>query len=92
MRKPKPKSQRQREIDRLILELDAHGPSSEEYGNVLDRLQKLHKMEQDYRPDRPSADAVVAAGANLLAVVLIIRHENLNVISTKALSFVSKLK
>ena len=92
MFKPRPKTQRQREIDRLILELDKHQPDSEKYGEVLSRLSKLHKMEQDYRPNRPSADTCVAAGANLLAVAMIIRHENLNVITSRALTFVSKLK
>lgn len=90
MFKPQPKTQRQREIDRLVLELDNHQPSSEEYGNVLDRLSKLHKMEQDYRPNRPSADTIVVAATNLLGIAMIIRHENLNVITTKALSFVKK--
>lgn len=92
MPKPKTKTQRQREIDRLVLELDKHEPTSEKYGDVLNRLSKLHKMEQDYRPNRPSADTVVAAGANILGIAMIIRHENLNVITTKALTFVSKLK
>jgi len=43
-------------------------------------------------PDRVSYDTMVATAANLVGIALIIRHEHVNVITSKAMSFVPKLK
>ena len=89
---PQPKSRLQIEIDQLVLALGDHDPNSEEFGTITERLSKLHKIEQDRKPNRVSPDTALLVGANLLGIAMIIRHENLNVITSKALNFVIKAR
>jgi len=49
----------------------------------------LKQMDTE-KPDRVSKDALVAAGASIAGIVLIIGYERMNVIASKALSFVFK--
>jgi hypothetical protein len=49
--------------------------------------------EKDFSaPKRVSWDTWALVGANLLGIVLIIGHERANVVTSKALGFVSKLR
>lgn len=65
---------------------------SEEYGVALEQLSKLQKIRQEEKPDRVSSDALLAAAVNILGIALIIKHEHVNVITSKALGFIPKLK
>lgn len=81
-----------REIKKLLSELDVLESVSEEYGTVLDRVSKLHKLkETEKNPWQVSPDTAVLAVTNLLGILLIIRHEHVNVISSKATGFVKRL-
>lgn len=87
--KPKRKSRLQTEIDKLVLALNDHATGSEEYGQIVERLSKLHKIQQDTTPTRSvSPDTALTVGANLLGILMIVRHEHLHVITSKALNFV----
>ena len=86
--KSKPKSRLQIEIDQLVLALGDHTTGSEEYGEIVERLSKLHKINQDTRPASVDPNTALMIADNLLGIVVIVRHENLNVITSKALSFV----
>lgn len=86
--KSKPKSRLQIEIDQLVLALGDHAPDSEEFGEIVERLSKLHKINQDIRPASVDPNTAVTVAANLVGIFAIIRHEQLNVIASKALSFV----
>lgn len=89
---PKPKSKLQKEIDLAFEELRNHDMTSEKYATVLDRVAKMQKLQAETARKPLSPDTMVSAGANLLGIMLIIRHENLNVITSKALNFVGKTK
>lgn len=89
---PHPDSEYDKQIRRVLHELETTDPNSEQYGTLVERLQKLQKMRAEDRPDRPSSDTLVLAGANLIGLVLIIRHEQFNVITTKALGFVTRVR
>jgi len=78
------------EIARALKELNDKKPGTEEYNSILNHLEKLHKIQET--PDRVSYDTMVATAANLVGIALIIRHEHVNVITSKAMSFVPKLK
>lgn len=88
----KPKTKLQLEIDRLVLSLDNHTTDSEMYGTIVDRLKELTKIQSDSAPASVSPDTKVAAAVNLLGIMLIIRHEHVNVVASKAVSFVQKLR
>lgn len=65
---------------------------SEEYTTMSDNLSKLYKLrENDSRP-RVSPDTLALVAGNLLGIVMIVGHERASVVTSKALSFVSKLK
>lgn len=84
-------------VDDLIARLTAkmHNEmtaGSEEYGVALDQLSKLQKIRQDEKPDRVSSDAILGAAVNILGIALILKHEHVNVITSKALGFIPKVK
>ena len=58
---------------------------------VLKDLQ-ADAMRDERRFFGIKADTLVLVGANLAGIALILGHERLNVVTTKALGFVSKLK
>jgi hypothetical protein len=71
--------------------LDEETVGSDDYVKVAQQLTTLHKMK-DENPNRISKDTLVLVGANLLGILLIIRHEHVNVITTRAMNLVPKLK
>lgn len=64
---------------------------SEEYATLLQRLDKLHSIKES-NTKRISPDTILIVGANLLGIVLILGYERVNVVASKALSFVVKSK
>lgn len=80
------------EISRIVLALQDQDPTSDEYGATLEKLSKLQKIRQEEKPDRPSTDALITVAANLIGIALIIKHEDMNVITSKAMSFIIKPK
>jgi len=80
------------EIVRIARVLKTHQPHDEQYAKTLEHLSKLHKMRHDELPDRASKDTMINAAANLVGMLMIVHHEHVGVITTKALAFVMRLK
>ena len=57
----------------------------------LDR-EKFEMEKQRFLSWKPSPDAVITAAGSMLGILAILHYEKLGIISSKALSFVSKLK
>lgn len=91
MFQPKPKSRLQIEIDRNVLALNDHLPGTEEYGIVVERLSKLHKIQSDNTREKVSPNIALSTAANLFGILMIIQHEHMGVITSKALAFVKKV-
>lgn len=89
---PKSKTSLDKEIDKLVLELETHEPTSTEFGTIVERLSKLHKIQEDRKPESINPNTVLTIGANLAGILMIINYEHLGVISTKAMSFIPKIK
>lgn len=82
----------QKEIDDLLLEMEKMDPMSEEYKTRLQNVERLTKIKESYEPKISfSPDAILGFLANILGIVLILHHEDFNVITSKATSFVSKM-
>lgn len=82
-----------RAISDLLEELNVMEGSNEDYDPTADNLIKLMKLKQEVNPAwRPSPDAVVGAAGSILGILLILHFEKLGVVTSKALSFVGKLK
>ncbi len=82
----------EKELGILFAELRHHGPSSEEYSTVLDRIVQVHKLKADEKPPQVSPDTLITAGTNLLGILLILHHERLNIITTKAMSMAPRIR
>jgi hypothetical protein len=89
---PKKNTYVDNEISRVVLALQDVDPKSDEYGAILEKLSKLQKVRQEEKPDRVSSDTIAMIAANLAGIAIIVRHENLNVVTSKALSFILKAK
>lgn len=90
--KQKPKSQLDLEIDRLVLELKKHQPTSDEYTKIMAQLKDLSKVQKEQSPESVSPDTKVMAAVNLAGIMMILKHETVHVIASKAVSFVPKLR
>ncbi len=80
------------EIERAFARLSDLAMDTEEYRKILDHITELHRMKEAERPSRVSPDTWATIGANILGIVLIIRHEHVNVITSRAMNLVPKLK
>jgi hypothetical protein len=88
------------EPDLLSLAIeDAHrrlaenAPSTDNYAKIADQIIKLTKLKAEITAkSKVSADTIVLVAANIAGILLIIGHERVNVIATKAIGFVLKTK
>ena len=78
------------EVERALRELKNHAIGSEEYNKTLDSIVVLHRMKEEEKPDSVSKDTLAIIGANLLGVLVIIKHESVNVITSKAMNLLLK--
>lgn len=76
-------------IDEALTDLS---PYDEEYLDKVKALDTLYKLKEISSPKRVSPDTLVIVAGNLLGIALIIRHENVNVVTSKALGFVMKAR
>ncbi len=76
--------------NRAIRELSGHEIGSEEYKTILDRAVTLQKLMDEEKPSSVSKDTLAVIGANLLGILMIIKHENINVITSRAMNLIMK--
>lgn len=76
------------ELERMIRRLNSEVPLSEEYAKTLTLVERLEEMMEKEKPSSVSKDTLVTVAANLAGIFMIIRHEHVNVITSKALGFV----
>jgi hypothetical protein len=91
---PRAKAQTRLEvaIDRALIELETKDVASAEYKTILERVETLYEVRKTDKPDRVSADNLATISANLVGIILIIRHEHVNVITSRAMGLVTKLR
>ena len=77
-------------LERAIREMNRHEIGSAEYAKRLEIVSKLHKMREEEKPSSVSRDTILVVGANLLGIFVIVLHENVNVIASKALNLIMK--
>jgi hypothetical protein len=84
------KSQRmlESELERTLIRLKAEEVYSDDYKKTLSTVERLHGMMDKQKPSSVSKDTALTVAANLIGIFLIIKHENVNVITSKALNFV----
>lgn len=76
------------QIELILHEMVSEDQASERYSQLADQLVKLHDLKESTYKRRINPDVALAVAGNLASVLLILNHEKLNVISSRAMSFV----
>lgn len=81
-------SQLELAFDRTVRDLKHHSVTSEEYRITLEVAIKLHEMISKEKSSYLSKDTMASVGANLLGIFMVIKHENVNVITSRAFNLI----
>lgn len=76
-------------LDRALRELSNHSIDSQEYAKILEMVVKLHKMKEE-ESSSVSKDTILVVAANLLGIFMILKHEHVNVITSRAMNLLLK--
>ena len=76
------------ELERALTAMRAEVVNGEEYVKRLNVVERLHGLMDDEKPRSLSKDTMLNVAANLIGIILIIKHESVNVVTSKALGFV----
>ena len=80
------------EIDRLITDLETYPPCSTEYTVAAKNLETLYQAQNVAQKGKLSKDAILSSATSLGGIVMILVFEKTEIITTKALSFVTKAR
>jgi hypothetical protein len=75
------------ELEYSLKSLRAQTIGSEEHKKIMDAAVTLHGL-MDEDPPGVSKDTLTLVAGNLLGILLIIKHEHVNVITSKALGLI----
>jgi hypothetical protein len=93
MKKPKREATKLEEtLDQLMLEMSYVPCDSDEYAQMTDQLQKLYSLKETDSKSRLSPDTLAIVAANLAGIVMIVGFERANILTSKAINFLLKLK
>lgn len=92
LRKPKTPSGIDLAIEDVLSEMKGFTADAKEFDAMTTQLQKLHALKVAEKPCAVDPNTLAMIGGNLLGIVLILEFERMNVITSKAMSFVSKLR
>lgn len=77
----------------VLSEMKGLNADTEEYNAASDQLCKLMKLRKEIRPSWvPDVNTLIQGGASLLGILLIIKYEERHAITSKALSFIGRLR
>lgn len=79
-------------IDEALASLQELELGTEEYATAADQIAQLHALKEEKSKKSVSPDVVITVLANLAGILFILHHEQVNVVTSKALSFVVKPK
>lgn len=83
--RPKISSPVELELASLFRELKHHAVDSKEYATILDHIVTLHGLRKDEETAGVSKNTLALIGGNLLGIFMIIRHEQVNVVTSRAI-------
>lgn len=86
----KGKTSLDKEIDGVLSWMASTEPYTEEYSAMANNLKKLYEIKNGNKNDNIKLDTIVVVAGNLLGIWLILNYEELDIITSKALSFVGK--
>lgn len=89
-RNKKDKDDLDEEIARCIEQISKLDLSSEKYAVAAENLKKLFEAKSLRTKWTISPDTILAVGANLVGILLILNYERVGIVTTKALTFLPK--
>ena len=83
----------EKEIDRLSETLSYTDMDTDEYDDIVSKIERLTSIKEKLEKakvneDKVSKDTLVVVAGNLLGIGLILGYERINIITSKALNFV----
>lgn len=78
------------EIEHVLAKMASLEPGTEQYGMAAMQLKTLKETKGLLTSKSVSPDVLFSAAAALVQILVIMGHERLNVISTKAFGFLTK--
>lgn len=82
----------QARINDLLNELEFLSGESDEYAKIADQLNKLYEAKYTRSKPQLSQDVAYSGAINLAGIILILKHEQVHAIASKALPFISKIR
>ncbi|ADD81039.1 gp041 [Rhodococcus phage ReqiPoco6] len=83
-------------INSLLEEMSHLNGDSEEYAKMTEQLDVLYKLKEvDHKVEagkRVSADTLAIIAGNVLGIAMIVGHERVSILTSKALPLLMKLK
>ncbi|QAU06270.1 hypothetical protein SEA_RICKMORE_36 [Gordonia phage Rickmore] len=83
-------------IDELLVEMHEQDKDSDVYNTMVDQLTKLYELKTiDHKVNaesRISMETLAIVGGNLAGILMIVGHERANVVTSKALTLLMKLR
>lgn len=79
-------------MNEIYSEMKGFTADSDEYCKMTDQLLKLHSMQTVDRSHRVSPDTIATISANVIGIALILHYERIHVVTSRALTFVMKLR
>jgi hypothetical protein len=79
-------------LDLATTKLLDYEPGTEEYNKVLETVERINKVKNSQESDPVNKGDILQVCANLLGIGMIIHHERLHVITSKAVGFVRTLR
>ena len=76
----------------IYSQLAGHTIDEEAFGYGVSYIEKLEKIRHTSDDSRVNPNTLVAGAVNLLGIVMILQHERVHVVATKALGFVAKMR
>lgn len=78
--------------DDMLLEVKGYALDSDEYIKIIDQIVKVQTLIDANRRQSVSPDTIAMIVGNLAGIGLILSYERVNVIASKAVGFVLKLR
>ena len=82
------------EMKTLTKSLSTMDPANPKYEETLKTLERVTKLQKEISSEKQkvSPDAILGFIANIGGIVMVLQHEKLNVITSKAFNMVSRVK
>lgn len=79
-------------LDRVLLLMEGTEPGTSEYKELVNQLSDLHALKVNNTKTRVSNDTLATIAANIAGIILILNFERTQIVTTKAMAFVQKLR